>query len=86
MSKQLLLGTKCEEYGGVWTDISTLKDGTDFYVHNGNWYGRIKVHKNGTKTLKIYEWLTSNRKIKPRFEYEIHDNDIENNILAISLM
>lgn len=85
MDKQKLLGTKCEEYGGIWTDISTLKDGDKFYVHNGNWYGVIKEPKKGTKQLKVYEWL--NNKIgNPKFEFEIHAENINENILAISMM
>lgn len=40
------------EYGGHIIDLHTLEAGTEFYVHNGVWSGRI-VEKDGVKGLVI---------------------------------
>lgn len=48
------LGKKDPLYNGILTDISTLPEGTAFYVRNGDWYGRIVI-KNGKKSVEISE-------------------------------
>lgn len=82
------LGMACKEYGGTWTDIGTLAVGEVFFVHNGNWYGKITEDRKGRKTLEVYEWLwdkANNKGMKPKFVYYLDEFDTANNLLAISM-
>ena len=45
------VGETCPQYGGTITDISKLDYGTQFYVNNGGWSGKI-VHYFGHKGIE----------------------------------
>ena len=85
--EERVLGLKCEEYGGTWTDIGTLEVGEAFYVHNGNWYGKITKAKDGKRVLEIYEFMF-NKEVgdeEPKFKYFLDEIDTASNPLAITV-
>ena len=45
----------------IYTDLRTLKDGTKFYVENGDWTGYV-FSKNGEKHIHI-DAINTDRKV-----------------------
>lgn len=48
------IGRHDPQYGGTVTDVASLPLGTEFFVRNGCWNGRIVLH-NGVKAIQVSE-------------------------------
>ena len=82
-----------DAFGGKWFDLNTLPDGTEFYVVNGSWTGKI-VRRGMQKYVVIPEtetefelkgeYLASIKLVKHFHKVVLNENDVKMMTIALT--
>ena len=82
------IGKKDKVYGGVITDVSALEIGTEFFVHNGCWTGRVvKFNCKKGKGVEVYDStkISSDGNLGKLVVIKPMYDNAEDNLFAISV-